>query len=156
MDETFQFSEFIVEPPLELERDSQGLRLRISKTDIPYAKLTSRSNTAYSWTEQSYDANGTAANAVPANSGNTTLMPAYELSGSTSIPANSSVVVPLWLGPTGQYFLFSAPASSSGGGGDTLYTALSNVSVSAVVCEENGSITVTLNTTTFQFRANPP
>lgn len=79
-----------VEAPLELFDVPGGYLVRLAKTPDTWIKITgSPSGTAYAWTEQVPQSGGTWTNGP--RSGTTSVDPAYEANGSTSVPANRIV-----------------------------------------------------------------
>jgi hypothetical protein len=105
-------------------------------------KLTSNSGNAYAWTEQYDDGSGNPVDQPASFQGTTTIIPAYEITGLTTVPANTVV----WAEPAadGMSLLFRF---ASGGGGGSGFTG-TKPRVTAVSCA-GGAFTDTVITDTY-------
>jgi hypothetical protein len=92
--------------------DVTGLHLREADRSRILAKITGVLGSAYSWVEMQGDGTGTGVTQVLDGglSGSTTVNPAYEVAGSTTVATNS--IVELFLG-NGEFWYFTQPSAGT-------------------------------------------
>ncbi len=78
--------------------------------------LTAFANGAYEWIEQMDDGEGGMSNLPASFEGTENDVPAYEVNGVATVPANGTVIVRAVPSDDGQSFLFADPTGSSGTG----------------------------------------
>lgn len=91
-----------------------GPLTRPSTPPFLWIKITGISGTAYAWTAETFSA-GTPSDRIPTIAGTTSLFPAYEVTGSISVPTDGSAIVQAWLSDDGTSYLFEENASGGGG-----------------------------------------
>jgi hypothetical protein len=97
--------------------DVTGLHLRPGDTPRVLGKITGVAGSAYSWIEVEGNTAGAVVTAVTGLSGTTTVNPAYEIGGSTTVATNS--IVEMFPG-NGEYWFFVSPSMGGGAGSLTV------------------------------------
>lgn len=89
-------------PPLDIQRTAGRIMIRDASPRGRWIKITSAASSGkYAWSEVKWDASGTATTPSGYTAGTTTVNPAREAQGSTTVPLNSIV----WADPIADGYL---------------------------------------------------
>ena len=105
------------DPPISATQTPDGIHLCFDQARKFYAQITGRSSSAYAWQEMYESGPGTFTVVTGGLTGSTSMNPAYDLNGSTTV--GNGTIIELIAGPLvdpaqGQVYLFAVSTAAAG------------------------------------------